>query len=452
MTRRTVFRFHYTNNVTREFGNRFAEREGLSDTDFADRPDRIARLTSVAEDQQWANDLWHVARAVYLADRRSPREITVDKWTRTIDLSIQVREPDLWGPQQRTDLSSLLMMLTGDTWIIGVHSGANPPPALRLPDATEVALFSGGLDSAAYAFQRASLLDKNDKIVLVAYNRPLKDPPNRVFRDIEVLARRASGTVEMEQLGLSPRSGGRGWDSTIRSRSLLYIATAVCAAVNHRVDRVVIPENGQLALNPALTPARRSACSTRSVHPWTLYKVNKLIEGLGGGVTVWNPYLSLTKGQVSKIALDAAQGAGLGHEALERTVSCGHPTTARPFGVSHCGYCFPCLVRRSGLRFAFGDHPDATGYHFEPLRIDLTDPKNVRAVHIRDLSFWLGTEFTVDDLVADAPLPPGTNLNTVMQVLDAGRHELRDMLSDLVPATNIIRQPSTSSIQRTSIR
>ncbi|MFF3224626.1 hypothetical protein ACFYV7_17670 [Nocardia suismassiliense] len=299
-------------------------------------------------------------------------------------------------------------------------------------------MFSGGLDSTAYAVDRASKLDNHGRAVFVAYNRPLKDIPNQVFRDIKHLTREVGGQADLEQIGLTPLSHGRGWDTSNRSRSLLYIATALCVAVNHRVNRVAIPENGQLAINPALTPARHGACSTRSAHPWILYLINKLIDGLGGHVTVENPYLELTKGQVCKVALDIARQADLGYEALERTVSCGHPTTVRPT-YSHCGYCFPCLVRRSGLHFAFAGHPDGTRYAVELSDIDLTNPRNPRAVHLRDLCFWLGTEFSGDDLLADAPLPADINLDTVKHVVDAGRRELKTMLSDLVPETRAIR-------------
>ncbi|WP_282776791.1 7-cyano-7-deazaguanine synthase [Nocardia sp. CC201C] len=424
-----VFQYRYTidDSVSDHARGIDTGWERLSDSGFRDRPEHARMLTApLVDDQMWAQDLWRVARAVYLADRRSPRDRTADNWTRTIVMSIQVFQPDRWGPHC-TLLNDLLQVLTGDRWDVRVHGGVGSQGQLPVqPEYTHVALFSGGLDSTAYAAQRAGQLDTSERALFVAYDATVGRCQRRVFEDIKRLA--PPETVRMEPTRLSPHGGAL--DHSNRSRGFLYIATAVCLAAINGAQNVMVPENGQLACNPALTPGRRSACSTRSVHPWTLYAINQLITRLGGGVTVDNPLLHKTKGQVCALALDA----GLSWSTLEQTVSCGHPTSPKRPSY-HCGHCFPCLVRRSGLHAVRGDRRDDTIYETGLQEIELTDLRtgdSGPAADLRDLIRWLDTDFTVDDLIADAPFPPGTP-HTLMPVLHHGRHELRTMLVDLLP-------------------
>jgi hypothetical protein len=193
-----------------------------------------------------------------------------------------------------------------------------------------------------------------------------------------------------------------------------------------------VPENGQLAINPALTPGRISACSTRSVHPQTLFLINKIISGVDGNVVVHNPYLALTKGDVCKRAIDA----NITIDVLQRTVSCGHPTTARAHGNPdyHCGHCFPCLVRRSGLSAALDGTPDPTGYLVDIAALDPSDRAEKNATDLRDLMLWLSHDFTAHDLIADASLPSDVHPDTLMPVLLRGRQEMTDYLNGSIQA------------------
>ncbi|MFL6077563.1 MAG: 7-cyano-7-deazaguanine synthase [Mycobacteriales bacterium] len=110
-----------------------------------------------------------------------------------------------------------------------------------------------------------------------------------------------------------------------------------------------------------------------------------------------NPYLELTKGQVCQRAIDA----GLPAEVLVHTVSCAHPPIKRkhddPY---HCGYCYPCLVRRAALHHALDR--DGTEYLVNPWQLPSGDAK---ADDLRALMSWLATPFSMRDLLADLPLP-----------------------------------------------
>lgn len=211
----------------------------------------------------------------------------------------------------------------------------------------------------------------------------------------------------------------RKLEKSSRTRGLLYAATAVFLAAAHDVPQVAVPENGQLALNPALTPARVAACSTRSVHPYTLHLLNELIRRVGGEVSLVNPYLELTKGEVCRRALAAELPPTV---LTGATVSCGHPPrNAREL---HCGYCYPCLVRRSGLLAALG--ADNTPYAHDVWQ--LADNVDI-TVDRRALHRWLSRPFGVRDLITDMPLPDGTSLAPLLAVIERGRAELADMFA-----------------------
>lgn len=398
----------------------------LSDRDFHDLPEHMRTLTAVDNQQQsWAQDLLIIAKAAYLADRRSPRRAAPDGWTRSIALSVQLHEPDRWTETVLATVNQLLQFLTGDRWSVDIYGGATRQPSLHDDHrATHVGLFSGGLDSTAYAAELATRLTDNNYAVFVAYDWNLHTPQRDVFHRIKHLSH---GRVHLHQIRLNPKAYGGKLDGSNRSRSLLFIATAVCLAAIHCLTTATVPENGQLAINPALTPGRISACSTRSVHPQTLFLINQIISRVGGNVVVHNPYLAFTKGDVCRKAIEA----NITIDVLQRTVSCGHPTTARAHHNPdyHCGHCFPCLVRRSGLHTALDDTPDPTGYLVDIAALDPHDRSEKDATDLRDLMLWLSHDFTAHDLIADSSLPTDVHPDTLMPVLLRGREELSNYLA-----------------------
>jgi hypothetical protein len=224
----------------------------------------------------------------------------------------------------------------------------------------------------------------------------------------------------------TPAGDGSGLrlETSSRTRGLLYAAGAIRAATAHGVTTVHIPENGQLAVNPPLTPARSAACSTRSVHPWTLGCLNALLTAVGdagSAVRAVNPLARLTKGEVCK----AGRDAGLTPSDLESTLSCGKPPARRSGGprIANCGVCFPCLVRRSGLLHANGT--DRTRYEALPWADDL--PLH-RGTDWRALQRWLLGRYTLTDVLTDTPLPPDIDPAVAFDLIRRGREELARLL------------------------
>lgn len=111
---------------------------------------------------------------------------------------------------------------------------------------------------------------------------------------------------------------------------------------------------------------------------------------------------------------------------LESTLSCGTPPRRKRgrSQLTHCGLCFPCLVRRSGLLAAFGT--DRTPYAADPW--DESLPAH-RTQHWRALRRWLDSDCTTLDLVTASPLPPETRPEHLLEVVERGREELRALVA-----------------------
>ena len=380
----------------------------------------------------WAQDLLQLSRVVYLADRLALRKHAPDRWTRTIRLRLKLIDDAPWRPHLPL-LETLLATLTADRWEISVSGGLMPrDDTVMFPGGrvSEVALFSGGLDSFCYAAQRVQV-DGEPLMLVTLYtgDRPLQQ---RLRKRLDALSQREviAGEVPYQNLvPYRPRPPScrrrKPLEPSTRSRGLLFIAHGVYAAAANRVGQLAVPENGQLALNPPLAPDRVAACSTRSVHPRTLELVNQLIRGVGGDVEVVNPLLGYTKAEVCA----QATAAGVDAAALAATISCGQPFQNRRGGPEHCGYCFPCLVRRAALWQVLGAD-DRTRYLHDPWN---EDSESV-GQHLLALLTWLATPFSTSKLVADMPLPGTGSLADLVAVVERGRTDLRSYLDAVLPA------------------
>jgi 7-cyano-7-deazaguanine synthase in queuosine biosynthesis len=383
-------------------------------------------LTSPATpNDEWAHDLWDIVVGVHLADRFARRHPADDHWTRHIDIVLPVSDPDRWTGTAQAILANLLEVSTGDQWTLHLRQRRRERPfaevELGATDAAacadHVALYSGGLDSTAYA---ALMAQSGTDTVFVTYTRarlrPIQDTVFAAIRALGDSARlRRIRSIPMQPVGTQESE----LESTSRSRGLLYTTTALYVAAAYGARTVAIPENGQLAINPPLSPARASSCSTRSVHPWVVYQLNTLINELGGQIEVVNPLLRMTKGDVCNLALEA----GLTANGLFSTLSCGKPPFFHdPARAQQCGLCVACLLRRSGLNSALGY--DRTVYE-EPVP---AVSRETLTGDIAALARWAGGAFGPMDLLADLPLPPGADIDDLTAVLDRGRAEISDLL------------------------
>lgn len=369
---------------------------------------------------EWAEDLLRIARAVYLADKWSLRERSPDRWTRHIMITVQLVKPDLWRDHTEPILNTMLEILTSDRWDVRFRGGAARHKGVQgdliVPRATEVTLFSGGLDSTAYAADRARV-PKTGPLLLLSYYQPKLQAKQTEVRRALPTGRTLIHKPVLEQT----HAAGRRLEPSSRSRGLLYLATGTYVAASHGVAEVAIPENGQLAVNPPLTATRVAAASTRSVHPYFLHLVNKLITTVGGAVQAVNPLLSATKGEVCR----RARSAGLPLEVIMKTVSCGRiPRYRRHGNYYHCGCCYPCLLRQSGLLNGLGR--DDT-----PYEVDVWDPglDRKKREDMLALRSWLANDLGIRDLAMDLPLPLQADTNALLATILRGREEMRHLFT-----------------------
>jgi hypothetical protein len=266
-----------------------------------------------------AGDLLIVAGSCYVVDQLVPRSTFVDNWTRELEMSLPVAEPDRWNVVA-PGLSETLTFLTGDLWQLSFHQRHSRIyrhrhrrlRRKRLRPASAICLFSGGLDSLVGAID---FMSKNSEpLALVGHydlgSTAKKAQANLANKLDEFFPWRFSliqarvGPVEH----ITSHSGIHGQvsaperkESTLRSRSLVFLALGLYVAQQYSLDTVVpllIPENGLIALNPPLTHSRLGSCSTRTAHPLFLTRFQKITQQLGLKNPIHNPFVDKTKGEV----------------------------------------------------------------------------------------------------------------------------------------------------------
>lgn len=303
-----------------------------------------------------AQDFLCIASCIYAADKAVARKAEEDKWTRDLAIEIPVKHVLTWSGVAN-ELSDCISFLTGDRWEISFRHGEkrliqkkvrkHPIPDRR-PSGTAVCLFSGGLDSFIGAVDWLSD-NPSERLLLVGhYDRHVAGPGSdqRTLRNVcgQTFANRFE--LAQTQVGLS--SGGA--DTNFRSRSLLFIALGCYfGEILGEGTPIWIPENGPIALNFPLTPARRGSCSTRTVHPHFIGGLNQILERVGILNPVQNLYELKTKGEM----VDDCRRQDLLSRAYALTRSCAKANRRQYWvnkkGIRGCGVCVPCLFRRAAL-------------------------------------------------------------------------------------------------------
>lgn len=311
-------------------------------------------------------DFVRIAAAAFTADRSTPRKDRNSNWnSRDIGLTVPVHSPDHWRSVS-DNLSSLLGMLTGDSWTLEFvqNYGPGEPVAQFTPGAERVVLVSGGADSAIGAVRSRQTVGTGGHVLVSHVGATVLSPVQRSV---------ASGAA-----GLVPGVSQRHWqirfsrkalqvngakfpsEPSSRSRSLLFLAFGLAVASREGIP-LWIPENGFASLNPPLGAERRGSLSTRTTHPAFLEGLSTILDVVGAQSTIVNPFSGQTKGEMFA---DLAEEFGNAEASrfLSRTHSCG-ATGQRSFGVSllrQCGVCFGCVVRKAS--FHASEVEDRTDY------------------------------------------------------------------------------------------
>ena len=354
-----------------------------------------------------ALELALVAVAVWIADTRLSRaEFSEDNWTREIEIVVPVREPGLWEGHAVL-LERILGTLSGDIWRVRFYRTGQ---ALRdylgrmcadtqpRRDAPPVALFSGGLDSYVGAIDALS----RERFQPVFVGQTDAGNSSTVDELKALLEREHGDPLTLFRWQMSCKASdlretfSGGGELTMRARSFLFFAASVLIATAYGSRKILVPENGFISLNMPLDPWRLGALTTRTTHPYVIARFNELLASLGLPVGLSNPFQGMTKGEILAQCADQ----GLLRQGLGLTVSCSKPKWVRryraKYGTSHCGVCWPCLIRRAAVQRAFPSWDDPTRYVNEDLSHLSSEPGEAGHV-VRSIQYGLNMLREPDD-------------------------------------------------------
>jgi len=294
-----------------------------------------------------------LAIAAYIADKGYARTDSEDSWTRELFLSIPI-DKEFVGALPL--LTETLRFLSGDSWsIVPRVKRVNIAARTYFTDkfiADAVCLFSGGTDSLTGAI---NLLEDGGSIILVSHFESGVDAG--VQNHLANLLKKRYGSKRLRHRSIKVSSPLSEEKST-RARSFLFIALALmtASAFNDKTP-VFIPENGFIGMNVPLTGSRQGSFSTRTTHPAYLFNINKALHALSLRHEIINPFYKLSKGEI----LQACKNPELLKKLLPLTLSCakaGWVRWERHTPGKNCGFCFPCLVRRSAFHAIGVDNPN----------------------------------------------------------------------------------------------
>lgn len=322
-----------------------------------------------------AAEFAYFTSVIYACDRVVRRDLPGgDRWTREFAVEIPVADPRKWSSS--SDLCELMLeFLTGDIWHLDFVTAATPLISRELKSTRRrfrkrrrmqgdaVALFSGGLDSLVGVIDWLEDNAESRLVLASTYDAQAEHAHADQQRLLPHLERQYPGMIQhyVARTGVLTE----GQDTNFRSRSLPFIGNAVFgASFLGDSTPIYIPENGAIALNYPLTPARRGSLSTRTVHPYFLDMLGQLLGSLGLNYTLTNPYFLHTKGEM----MQQCRNKALLKAAYSDSASCGKRGRKMYWEDRHarqCGACVPCVFRRAALhKVGFG--MERYGFDFSP--------------------------------------------------------------------------------------
>ncbi len=336
-------------------------------------------------------DILCLATAVYLADTRISRELhSQDSWTREIYIELPVGDLVKFC-EAKLIFERMLDFLTGDKWTIDfiqkeIEINNADETKYECREFEVASLFSGGMDSL---ISTINYLEQNKKIILVSHAGEgfTKNSQTNILHEF-------AGKYPVDNLlyldlwmvfekDFLPDGGN---ENSTRSRSFLFIAFGIFAISNiYFISELQVPENGLIALNIPLDDLRIGSHSTRTTHPFYLNLWNEVLEVLGTGKTVINPYWNKTKGEMAKECLNKEYLS----EIMDQSNSCSSLIKARWKGLSpqHCGFCVPCLIRRAAMNKAFGKEGDRTVYTADDVASIVRNHSSGEGIQLRSFQY-----------------------------------------------------------------
>jgi Predicted PP-loop superfamily ATPase len=308
-------------------------------------------------------DLFVIGISIFALDKRINRRLFKDCWTREISVSIPVLNENVWN-KTKDWWNKILCFLTGDIWDVNFrqcfkqYSKRDNPNRIHLhiEKCDCVSLFSGGLDSYCGAVK---LLEDGKSPCLIGHNEyPKLRKKQQEFVDCfqSIYDNQMVKFISFSANSRAPKDmqGKKlvGAENTSRGRSLLFLSAAISiAGILGDTVPVYIPENGFIGLNIPLTNSRKGTCSTRTTHPYFIKGLQDILQSVG----IRNPIINFFAFSSKREIVDSVKDTKAFKTHYMDTISCSHPCLARYNKKGHneypinCGYCYPCLIRKSSL-------------------------------------------------------------------------------------------------------
>lgn len=394
-------------------------------------------IEHVGQPTQPGIDFLLMSMGVFAADKKTPRRQAPDRWTRTFNLSAPVTNVVAWATAEQ-HLKEAVSFLTGDHWAMEWRVEQNQLWRVRRVGKARydaVCLFSGGLDSLVGAIDLLEAPGR-PRVALIGHHDSTLTPKIQSLLADALVSHYGADRVHLFKLGVRPAECRDGQEyplpsareSTTRSRSIVFLGLglAVASALGSDIP-LYVPENGFIALNVPLIPARLGSCSTRTTHPYFLENLRQALKAIGLPHPIVNPYELVTKGEMLK---------NCRHQSLLRqlapySVSCAHPELGRyeHSGYGNCGYCFPCLIRRASMNTMGSDAAKEYGRDV-CTDVSVAGGRGLRGRDVRAVFAALqrGPGRREDLLpLLSGPLPAGYTLANSNRVRTVGMAELRDL-------------------------
>lgn len=301
-----------------------------------------------------SKDLLDIATIVYMADRFIAKK---DEDTREFNILLPVRKKELWD--NNTDLlKELIGFLIRDNvnFYFEEKEGGEEYITPKIKNEFDsVICFSGGIDSYVGTIE---LIEKGYQPVIVSHYSSgfLSGIQSQAYG---ALSRYLSRKILQCKVNISSRRITKKGRINERfkennpnqlSRSFLFLSLASTLAYELNIDHIFLCENGILSIN---LPISESRLNTRTAHPIVLDMYQKLINNIfNRKITISNPFIYKTKSEILR-NLDINKV-----DSVNDTVSCWNYWNYRMLktkkeNTTHCGYCFPCIIRRISSKNAF---------------------------------------------------------------------------------------------------
>lgn len=309
-------------------------------------------------------DLLTIAAGSYAVDRIKKRshELSNEGGTRVFRVCFHVSDHAYWSQESvSVQVSELLHFLTGDYWLLSfaklnaMHVTTSEQRSIEFRGGrhpTTLALYSGGLDSAAGLASRLMDGAENYLLLTIGHQAAIRSRCVKQIRVLRGLLMQAS-TINHASFLINLEGGKsermRDQETSQRARGFLFCCAAGIVANACDISLIEVFENGIGAINfPLSAGALIEGLSTRGAHPGFLEKMSTFLSSVfESDIKFRLPFIDMTKAEmVSKLVMTPRLV-----DWAQMSCSCIH-TSLRVPGKRHCGSCPACIERLQAFRSA----------------------------------------------------------------------------------------------------